>query len=248
MTRAGRTLGATWLAFVLGACAPELHGSGWYGCTEDACPTSAPFCWSDGLCYTTAEVSRDGSMPVIDGGGLPSPYPSCDPGACAPMDLCLSDPGGGGYCTHRCASAVECPGVDGAQSVCAPDGVCRRGCREDTQCPPSMDCIVGRFRDLTASVCAEDALVTAGPGYHACTGEADCEPPTTCIGGMAGSACLRECTSVALCAENELCQATLLGRSVCLVRCAGAGCPLESTCRFAAGQMLCFPNSWPVMM
>jgi hypothetical protein len=142
-------------------------------------------------------------------------------------------------------SSIDCMSVDGAASACGTDGDCRRGCREDAQCPLSTDCISGHWQGgVIASVCVEDMLMPAPPYYRGCMIETDCSPPTTCIGGPAGAACLRDCTSAELCAHGEECFAAGIGRSVCFVRCGAGGiCPPDSTCRTPPG--LCFPMSWP---
>jgi len=127
---------------LLGGCSPDAITDGRFGCPDDRCPTSHPFCHSDQRCYATMETDRPDTGPRPDSGRLGGQYELCSGvGDCMSPYECVARSGGNGYCIQRCASMGPCTGG----GVCAPqvlgpspDFVCLGDCNM-SGCPAGAE-------------------------------------------------------------------------------------------------------------
>ncbi|UJR86620.1 hypothetical protein [Sandaracinus amylolyticus] len=259
------------------ACSPELRGDHYYRCDRDGqCPSHVPFCypdnpreerWCRAMPPPMHDAGMDAQMPMTDAQmpdaqtpvdafvppDAPPPrfdYRACDDGrSCMPGDLCVRNgPGTMGYCAPPC-TAGRCPSsMSGTPGYCG-GSHCRVGCTTDTDCPVGgVQCLAGRWGDVTANACVETALAEGDDQYTSCATNADCDAPFACLLEV----CTRPCSGTATCLDGEACQnlpPPMMSARTCLDACnpSAPACPDDTMCNEAGmgtGLYRCIPN-WP---
>lgn len=232
------------LSLVAIAGCASVQGDGYYGCARNGhCPSSAPFCGSDGLCHAT-QNTIDAAMTPDAGpadSGPPFDYPSCngDTPMCG-TNTCYYDPVLGdtndGYCTLSCTRDSDCPDYMGAHSACV-GHLCARGSMGESDCPVALASTTGRWEDGAMLRLCVSLVAAEANWYEICQLDGDCERPLSCIGGY----CLRSCATSADCVPNlEICISSASGPRACLYECAGA-----ADCNVLDGQCMdggCHPH------
>ena len=176
-------------------------------CCDTECSGQCEACnesGTEGACSAVMGAPRGSRQACVDEGDACAG--SCDGALTASCAYPDSVPCGTRACEGNASRVSECNGqgrcVEQPEVLCSPyrcgSDRCLTSCGDDGDCAQGFACDDSECRQVTGSVCVDDATLEASDGS-----QTSCDPYV-----CSGDRCLDTCTSTAECADGFICETT----------------------------------------